>query len=187
MPCLKDQWFAWFAKQNLTFTIVSETATKKAGKNQQCASGSCCSMGRSWSSTSSKKPRPNSKPSASKLVAEKMGMGSHQPGGPSVYAIYQIIYLYTWWLIPLSKWVITPVINGISRVNPLITGVITHLLSGMSHQVPIQSYYPSINRLLPHCSLGSASSQAALFTQPCRWGSGAWHRATCQLINGYDP
>ena len=41
----------------------------------------------------------------------------------------------TWWLIPLSKWVITPVINGISRVNPLITGVITHLLSGMSHQV----------------------------------------------------
>ena len=26
----------------------------------------------------------------------------------------------TWWLIPLSKWVITPVINGISRVNPLI-------------------------------------------------------------------
>jgi hypothetical protein len=34
---------------------------------------------------------------------------------------------FTWWLIPLSKWVITPVINGISRVNPLITGVITHL------------------------------------------------------------
>ena len=29
----------------------------------------------------------------------------------------------TWW------------INGISRVNPLITGVITHLLSGMNHQV----------------------------------------------------
>ena len=41
----------------------------------------------------------------------------------------------TWWLIPLSKWVITPVINGISKVNRLITGVITHLLSGMSHQV----------------------------------------------------
>ena len=36
-----------------------------------------------------------------------------------------------------SKWVITPVINGISRVNPRITGVITHLLSGMSHQVNI--------------------------------------------------
>ena len=41
----------------------------------------------------------------------------------------------TWWLIPLSKWDITPVINGISRVNPLIIGVITHLLSEMSHQV----------------------------------------------------
>ena len=40
-----------------------------------------------------------------------------------------------WWFIPLSKWGITPVINGISRVNPLITGVITHLLSGMNHQV----------------------------------------------------
>ena len=41
----------------------------------------------------------------------------------------------TWWLIPLSKWVITPVINGISRVNPLIIGFVTHLLSGMNHQV----------------------------------------------------
>ena len=45
------------------------------------------------------------------------------------------LYIYTWWLITLSKWVITPVINGISRVNPLITGVITYLLSVMSHQV----------------------------------------------------
>ena len=34
----------------------------------------------------------------------------------------QMVY-HTWWLIPLSKWVISPVINGISRVNPLITGV----------------------------------------------------------------
>ena len=47
----------------------------------------------------------------------------------------------TWWLIPLSKWVITPVINGISRVNPLITGVITHLLSGMSHPVWLTIVY----------------------------------------------
>ena len=45
--------------------------------------------------------------------------------------------------IPLSKWVITPVINGISRVNPLITGVITHLLSGMTlcfHWLKVTSY-----------------------------------------------
>ena len=47
-----------------------------------------------------------------------------------------ITTVVTWWLIPLSKWVIAGVINGISRVNPLRTGVITHLLSGMSHQVP---------------------------------------------------
>ena len=44
-----------------------------------------------------------------------------------------------WWLIPLSKWVITPVINGISRVNPLVIGVITHLLSGMNYQERIVS------------------------------------------------
>ena len=41
----------------------------------------------------------------------------------------------TWWIIPLSKWVISPVINGISRINPLITGDIIYLLSGMIHQV----------------------------------------------------
>ena len=33
------------------------------------------------------------------------------------------------------KWVITPVISGLSLLIPFITGVITHLLSGMSHQV----------------------------------------------------
>ena len=41
----------------------------------------------------------------------------------------------TWWLIPLSKWNITPVISGLTLLIPFITGVITHLLSGMSHQV----------------------------------------------------
>ena len=53
------------------------------------------------------------------------------------------ILLYTWWLIPLSKWVITPVIKGIIRVNPLITEVITHLLSGMSHQVTSWYFHDS--------------------------------------------
>ena len=43
--------------------------------------------------------------------------------------------LGTWWLIPLSKWVTTLVVNGTSGVSPLITGVITHLQSGMNHQV----------------------------------------------------
>ena len=40
--------------------------------------------------------------------------------------------MITWWLIPLSKWVITLVINGISGVSPLITRVLTHSLSGMT-------------------------------------------------------
>ena len=42
--------------------------------------------------------------------------------------------LATWWLIPLSKWVITPVMINPTKI-PFITGVITHLLSGMSHKV----------------------------------------------------
>ena len=39
-----------------------------------------------------------------------------------------------------SKWVITPVISGLTLLIPFITGVITYLLSGMSHQVPIWVY-----------------------------------------------
>ena len=35
------------------------------------------------------------------------------------------------------KWVITPVINGIRRVNPLIIGVNSLTSRGMSHQVGI--------------------------------------------------
>ena len=55
-------------------------------------------------------------------------------GSPPGWQRRRVLKIPTWWLIPLSKWVITPGINGISRVNPLITGVITHLLTGMSHQ-----------------------------------------------------
>ena len=44
-----------------------------------------------------------------------------------------------WWLIPLSKRLITPVIGRLTLLIPLITGVIIHLLTGMSHQVSIQS------------------------------------------------
>ena len=67
---------------------------------------------------------------------------SPQPFGGSIVQTMRWISqnvgtLDTWWLIPLSKWVITPVINGTSRVNPLITGVITHLLSGMNHLVEV--------------------------------------------------
>ena len=41
----------------------------------------------------------------------------------------------TCWFIPLSKWVITLVICGLTPLIPFITRVITHLLSGMNHQV----------------------------------------------------
>ena len=34
---------------------------------------------------------------------------------------------HTWWLISLSKWVITPIISGLTLLIPFITGVISHL------------------------------------------------------------
>ena len=38
------------------------------------------------------------------------------------------IWGYTWWITPLSKWVITPVfLSGLTLLIPFITGVITHL------------------------------------------------------------
>ena len=72
------------------------------------------------------------------------------------------LYIYTWWLIPLSKWVITPVISGLTLLIPFITGVITHLLSGMSHQVPFL-----VGLMLPDSSLLICSPQTiAVFTRP---------------------
>jgi len=41
----------------------------------------------------------------------------------------------TWWFIPVSKWVITPIISGLTLLIPFITGVISHLLTEMNHQV----------------------------------------------------
>ena len=37
---------------------------------------------------------------------------------PSWASIWQPLYIYTWWLIPLSKWVITPVISGLTLLIP---------------------------------------------------------------------
>ena len=65
------------------------------------------------------------------LVRARMAMMGRDIGGN--------LYLLGGELPTNRKWVITPVINGICRVNPLITGVITHLLSGMNHQVDIYS------------------------------------------------
>ena len=63
------------------------------------------------------------------------------PGMSKMFAVSKLWamerqpFVHTWWLIPVSKWIITPVISGISRVNLPITGVISRLLSRMSHQV----------------------------------------------------
>ena len=57
---------------------------------------------------------------------------------PIIYIVSTGIF-HTWWLIPLSKWVITPIISGLTLLIPFITGIITHLLSGMSHLVDIRS------------------------------------------------
>ena len=46
-----------------------------------------------------------------------------------VYIIYIYIYI-TWWFIPVSKWIITPVISELTLLSPVITRVITYLLSG---------------------------------------------------------
>ena len=60
----------------------------------------------------------------------------------------------TWWLIPLSKWVITPLITGISRLNPLTIGVITHLVSGMNHQVAMAITAPNRMRSMKAVRIG---------------------------------
>ena len=79
----------------------------------------------------------------------------HSFGATTIVHIFQQYPFWpkpmcTWWLIPLSKWVITPVINGISRVNPLQSLGWTNPLTsrGMGHQVYIYIYmYPLKNRM----------------------------------------
>ena len=89
--------------------------------------------------------------------------------------IYQrVIYIYiyatipTWWLIPLSKWVITPVVSGLTLLIPFITGVITHLLSGMSHQVGL----PVIFVQHPSTLASKAKLFVYLNVHPGFWCSG---------------
>jgi len=38
--------------------------------------------------------------------------------------------IQTWWLIPVGKWIITPVISELTLLSPVITRGITYLLSG---------------------------------------------------------
>ena len=54
-------------------------------------------------------------------------------------SFYGNLHMYTdtltWWSIPVSKWVITPVISGLTLLSPFITRIITYLLTRMNHQV----------------------------------------------------
>ena len=45
----------------------------------------------------------------------------------------------TWWLIPVSKWIITPVISQLTLLSSVITRGTTYLLSGENHQVELVS------------------------------------------------
>ena len=97
--------------------------------------------------------------------------------------IYNIILGGSSHLVNLSKWVITPVINGISRVNPLIIGVIIHLLSGMSHQVYIYIYMCITHQPKIFGHLGP--SLAILEKHHLQWGRTA--NVQCRLVNGGVP
>ena len=50
---------------------------------------------------------------------------------------------------PLSKWAIIPVISGLTLLISFITGVITHLLSGMGHQVLFVIFHIAIYQPWP--------------------------------------
>ena len=85
---------------------------------------SSCQPARSPGSSPSVAPTPEKMPAAH--GSWENGLGKH---------LFSMIF--TWWLIPLSKWVITPLRSGLTLLIPFITGFITYLLSGMSHQVKI--------------------------------------------------
>ena len=78
----------------------------------------------------------------------------------------------TWWIIPLSKWVISPVINGISRINPLVTRVIAYLLSGMIHQVENASGF----------STKAPAAQALKSTRPRNWVSSTFRAGSASSL-----
>ena len=72
----------------------------------------------------------------------------------------------TWWIIPLSKRVISLVISGSTLLIPVITGDITHLLSGMIHQVsPLRPLGP----WAPNCPTGEPP-----------WILAIWSLRTCR-------
>ena len=73
---------------------------------------------------------------------------------PKNWSYLPYIYIHTWWRIPLSKWVITLVINGISRVNPLIIGVVLTKWDKPPRISIYQAFLPDNQRFSNFVSLG---------------------------------
>ena len=94
--------------------------------------------------------------------------------------------VHTWWLIPPSKWVITPVISGLTLLIPFITGVITHLLSGTSHQVYWLSL-PTLDFFRPRRSavaLGHGLGELGAASAGAAGGSMVWGRKWLEKRSG---
>ena len=61
-------------------------------------------------------------PAASRATSAPRCVGSRVVAPPSVTRVEDLLFWdpNTWWLIPLSKWVITPVISGLTLLIPFI-------------------------------------------------------------------
>jgi hypothetical protein len=74
------------------------------------------------------------------------------------------------------KWVITPVKSGLTLLIPFISGVITHLLSGMSHQVDDQLLFQVIHKFnvnnWSHSFFDQLSMTRFETFCPACWGTG---------------
>jgi len=72
--------------------------------------------------------------------------------GTTTHDFYLLSVLSTWWLIQVSKWIMTPVISELTLLSPVITRGITYLLSGgepPSSFIPIQPrFHHSVGRNL---------------------------------------
>ena len=98
--------------------------------------------------------------------------------------IGSMVLVYTWWLIPLSKWVITPVISGLTLLIPFITGVITHL-----RFVGWATKYANIwgilmGSMLPYIAAPAGSVMGFVSIPPDTPTADQWTRCACHGAMG---
>ena len=92
----------------------------------------------------------------------------------------------TWWLIPVSKWIITPIINGLTLLIQFITGIISHLRAvGWATKYKTRkkcTFELKVTACAPAISFYQRAiwgkKDAAMSRQFARYGSGNPHR--CQ-------